>query len=278
MKKYLFLFFTIAACGCSENNRQPEQPLSKTEEPAPPQKEAPLPATGEPLPPKEESSPTVTGTCSRLIFFQPGAEIETTTYNSENREVSKQFSKVTGISNEGGVMVARIEGTDRQEQGKTTNVKYSYKCDGSKIYFDIASLFRTDAKNQDAGFESSLIEYPIHLSEGQTFPDANGYMKTTSGNKSMQLNYTFKERKVTGREKITTPAGAFNCFILSHITDADMDIPGMDEKTKNMMNAVKKAMKIKTLTWFDPEFGIVKMEMYTNDKLSSRNEVTAVKK
>jgi hypothetical protein len=37
-------------------------------------------------------------------------------------------------------------------------------------------------------------------------------------------------------------------------------------------------MKIKTLTWFDPEFGIVKMEMYTNDKLSSRNEVTAVKK
>jgi hypothetical protein len=57
-----------------------------------------------------------------------------------------------------------------------------------------------------------------------------------------------------------------------------MDIPGMDEKTKNMMNAVKKATKIKTLTWFDPEFGIVKMEMYTNDKLSSRNEVTAVKK
>jgi hypothetical protein len=60
--------------------------------------------------------------------------------------------------------------------------------------------------------------------------------------------------------------------------EAEMDIPGMDEKTKEMMKKMKEGMKTTTTTWFSPDFGIVKMEMYMNGKLESRNEVTAVRK
>lgn len=57
-----------------------------------------------------------------------------------------------------------------------------------------------------------------------------------------------------------------------------MEIPGMDEKAKKMMETMKSSMKNKTITWFSPDLGIVKMEMYLNDKLQSRNEITAIKK
>lgn len=52
----------------------------------------------------------------------------------------------------------------------------------------------------------------------------------------------------------------------------------MDEKAKKMMETMKSSMKNKTITWFSPDLGIVKMEMYLNDKLQSRNEITAIKK
>lgn len=218
--------------------------------------------------------------CSRLVFFQQGAEVEATTFNEDGKEVSKQYTKILAVSNEGGQTVANVEGRDMQtgveKEAKTVN--YSYKCDGNKIYFDIASMFRTDEKNADATFESSFIEYPINLAEGETLPDATGSMSSSRSGKKMTIHFKYKDRKVDRVEKITTAAGTWNCYKITNEVEAEMDYPGMDEKTKEMMKSMKAGQKTTTATWFSPDFGIVKMEMYLNGKLSSRNEVTAVKK
>ncbi len=52
----------------------------------------------------------------------------------------------------------------------------------------------------------------------------------------------------------------------------------MDEKAKKMMETMKNSMRNKIIPWFSPDLGIVKMGIYLNDKLQSRNEVTAIKK
>ena len=57
-----------------------------------------------------------------------------------------------------------------------------------------------------------------------------------------------------------------------------MEIPGMDERAKKIMESMKDKMKTTSTTWFAPDFGIVKMEMYQGGKLISKTEVTAVKK
>ena len=108
-------------------------------------------------------------------------------------------------------------------------------------------------------------------------PDATGTMSSERDGKKMLMKFVYKDRKVEGKEEITTPAGTFNCFKISNSVEVEMDIPGMDEKTKEMMKQMKNNMKSTTTTWFAPNFGIVKMEMYMNGELQSRNEVTAVK-
>lgn len=216
--------------------------------------------------------------CARMIFFQEGAEIVTTSYNSEGKESSKQTTKILNVKLEDGMTVAEVEGSDIMISGEPKTVHYNYKCDGNNIYFDIASMFRTAEKNGDASFESSLISYPINVSEGESLPDVTGTMKSARNGKKMEMKYHYKERKVEGKEDVTTPAGTWNCYKISNITEVEMDIPGMDEKAKKMMETMKSSMRNKTITWFSPDLGIIKMEMYLNDKLQSRNEITAIKK
>ncbi len=219
------------------------------------------------------------GACSKLIFFQQGAEVEATSYNAAGTEISKQLTKVLDVKNENGMTVAYVEGTDRTVEGEAKPaIHYNYKCDGNKIYFDIASMFRTAKKEGDSKFESGLIEYPINVTAGETLPDATGVMQTEKDGKKSEMKYHFKERKVEGKEDVTTPAGTWSCYKISYITEVDLEIPGMDEQSKEMMRKLKGTMKNKTITWMSPDFGIVKMEMYMNGKLASRNEVTAVKR
>lgn len=220
------------------------------------------------------------GSCSKLIFFQPGAEIEATSYNKEGKEISKQYTKILSVTNEGGFIVANVEGRDTETGGeqKTTTVNYSYKCDGNKIYFDLASMFRTAEKEQDATFESSLIEYPINVKEGEVLPDATGKMSSVKDGKKTSMNFIYKNRKVEGKEDVTTAAGTWSCYKITNSVQVEMDIPGMDEASKEMMKKMQQAMKNTTTTWFSSDFGIVKMEMYMNGKLVSRNEVTAAKR
>jgi hypothetical protein len=230
---------------------------------------------------KSETGKSADGNnCNRMIFFQPGAEIEATSYNKEGKEISKQYTKVLSVINEGGFTVANVEGRDADvdEERKTTTVNYNYKCDGNKIYFDVASMFRTAEKNKAASFESSLIEYPINLKEGEILPDATGKMSAERDGKKSEMRFIYKDRKVEGNEEVTTPAGTWSCYKISNSISTEMDIPGMDEKSKEMMKKMQEGMKTTTTTWFAPDFGIIKMEMYVNGELKSSNEVTAFKK
>jgi len=217
--------------------------------------------------------------CSKLVFFQPGAEIEATSYDDEGKVTMKQLTKILSVTNEGGFTVANVVGIDTVfGDPERTTVNYNYKCDGNKIYFDVASMFRTAEKEKDASFETSLIEYPINVKEGDILPDATGKMSTVRDGKESEMSFIYKDRRVEGKEEVTTPAGTWRCYKISNSISAEMNIPGMDEKTKEMMKEMQKGMKTTTTTWFSPDFGIVKMEMYMNGELKSRNEVTAVKK
>lgn len=263
MKKYTITLLVILSLACNnaaDKSKQVNEDSSKGKE-------------------TENKISTAGATsCNNLIFFHEGAEIVATSYNAKGEEISKQTTKVLTIKTEDGMTVAEVEGSDLIIGGEPKTIHYNYKCDGDNIYFDVASMFRTDEKNQDGSFESSLISYPINITEGQTLPDVTGTMKSERNGKKMEMKYHYKERKVEGKEEVTTPAGTWNCFKISNAVQVDMNIPGMDEEAIAMMKKMQEGMKTTSITWFAPDFGIVKMEMYMNGKLQSRNEVTGVKK
>ncbi len=215
--------------------------------------------------------------CASLIFFRKGVVIEATSYNAEGKEVSKQLTNVLDISEKDGSTIAHVRGEDIQSGSeKKTAMEYNYRCDGKNIYMDIASAFRTMEKNADASFTSTEIEYPISIREGQSLPDVAGTMTAEKNGKKTTMTFQYKNRKVGKMESVTTPAGTWNCYPVSTDVTMEMDIPGMSDKVKEMMKAMQDNMKSSTTTWFAPDFGIVKMEMYQNGKLQSRNEVTKV--
>lgn len=217
--------------------------------------------------------------CNNLIFFQNGAEIYAKSYNEAGKVISSMHTKIMDvIKEEEGMMVAYVEASDTSNGNHVLDMKYNYKCDGKSIYFDLASMMRSTAQDQDAKFEGSQIEYPIAVKAGETLPDANGVMSMEKGGRKMTMKYHYKERKVDGKEKVTTPAGTWNCYKISNVVEVEMDFPGLDEKAKKMMQTMTKQMKTTGITWFSPDFGIVKMELYQNGKLQSRNEIVAVKR
>jgi hypothetical protein len=227
----------------------------------------------------EENAPAGAGACNNLIYFRRGAEIGSKSYDAAGKELSSQLVKILDIKNEGGKTVAYVTSSDTSKPGKqVTSMKYSYKCDGKTIFFDLASMMRPTAEKQQAKFEASVIEYPIVVSAGQILPETSGTMRIAKDGGNMTMKYHYKDRKVEGKEAVTTPAGTWTCYKISNRVEMEMDIPGMDEKTKKMMAEMTNKMKTTSITWFSPDFGVVKMEMYQNGKLQMTNEIVTVRR
>jgi len=119
-------------------------------------------------------------------------------------------------------------------------------CDGTVIRLD-AKLFAGDA-NQD--FKDSYVEYPLQMSVGQNLQDGKFTSSVTSGGRTATMVIDIVDRKVTGKEKITVPAGTFDCFIITSMYDA-----GFLEDGKK-----KSASRSAHISWVAPGFGLVKGE------------------
>lgn len=236
----------------------------------------PLP---EPEPVKVQTKEAVSA-CAGLALFQPGAEIVTAVYNDKGEEMSKQKVKVLTVKEKNGISTASCLGQELRAGAteKEEPSRFEYQCDGRNIFFSIGSLFNQDKKKKETGVNASLISFPIVVKDGQTLPDARGFINSTNGEKKMSMKYVFRNRKVGAREKVTTPAGSWNCYPVSNTVEVELDLPGMDEKAKEMMKQMQKMMKMSMTTWISPELGIVKMEMYVNGELKTRNEVVEVKR
>jgi hypothetical protein len=234
--------------------------------------------TGDSTKTTEKKTGGALAACTNMIFFQPGAEIYAKSYSAAGKESGSMFTKVKDVKDESGMTVAYVESSDTSTNNHIMNMKYNYKCDGKSIYLDLASMMHSTAQDQDANFEASLIEYPINVTAGETLPDASGTMAIEKGGKKMTMKYHYKDRKVEGTETITTPAGTWDCLKISNRVEMEIDFPGLDEKAKKMMQSMTNQMKTTGITWFSPDFGIVKMELYQNGKLQSRNEIVSVKR
>jgi len=261
MRKYLWIAILLLACNSNDKN-------SST-----------VTLTDTSVSTAENKDVVASGACNKLIFFQPGAEVESKTYNASGKEVSIQHTKIVDVKSEAGMTVAYVEASDVQAgNGKTSNMKYNYKCDGDKIYFDMASMLRTEAKESEPSFKVSVIEYPINITGGETLPDATGTMSSESNGKKMGIKYHYRDRKVEAKEEVTTSAGTWSCYKISNSIEVEMDMPGLDDSEKKMMEVMKDKMKTTSITWFAPDFGIVKMEIYRNGKMQTRTEITGIKR
>lgn len=99
---------------------------------------------------------------------------------------------------------------------------------------------------------------PADISEGMELPEYSAEVKLMF----VKVKVSSKDRKVSGRETVTVPAGTFDCFVV----EEQMTV-------KSMFMSEKSSMK----TWYARGIGVVKEETWDKKKLVSVSELTAIR-
>jgi hypothetical protein len=231
----------------------------------------------------------VAGFCMSLVSFSSTAQdcsgyyyltnstIEMTTYDKKAKENGKLTYLISAVSNSGNTTTANFISEMKDEKGKTISKGTGkYKCSGDNLFIDAKVAMPQEQmgayKDMDVKADEAFIEYPSNLSDGLALKDANFKMDII--NKGSVFSTTTLEqtnRRVEGKESVTSPAGTWDCWKISY--------DGRFKATIGGPSGIGIPVNFKSTEWFAPGFGIVKTETYNkNGKLVGSTLITALKK
>lgn len=193
--------------------------------------------------------------CSGYYFLQGNKTIEMAFYNKKGDEQGRQVYRVSDVQTSGGVTTAELDTEMFDKKGKSTvKGQSTIKCDGGVIMVDMKMSLPQQQSEQmakaDVKTTEFYMEYPPSMNVGDKLKDAQMHLDIDMGNGMKQsVDMEIKERNVEGKEKITTPAGSWECYKISYksnmrIKTMGIGIPANMEGTE----------------WYAPGFGIVKTE------------------
>lgn len=207
------------------------------------------------------------GDCSKYYTFNEGVTTEYESYNKKGKVTARMKYTVTEVSKSGGTTTATIN-TDLYDQKDELLMSNTFDmaCDGSSVSIDFKSLMNNPGMEQFQNAEATVtgtnLEIPNSLSPGQTLDDASVNVAVDMGGMNMNISTEITERKVEATETITTPAGTFDCVVISQSSQAKM-----------MVGKVKTIEK----TWLAEGVGMVKSESYNaKGKLQGSMVLTAI--
>ena len=225
---------------------------------------------------KNSSIISKTGSCGALVLFHKGAQIEGTSYDAAGKEMTKQLTTITDVTDVDGILTAKSSAKmDGTAAGKTMNLTYT--CDGTYLNLDMSAMLQNFGGMASLKGVAKPVQFPINISVGENLPDASYTISVDRAATKMDVTSTIKNRTVTALENITTPAGSWDCYKVT--ADMSSSIESADANMKKIMEQVQSKMKMKMsmIMWYTPKIGIVRTEMYKNGTLSSRSDITAIK-
>jgi hypothetical protein len=226
----------------------------------------------------EQSEPLkIPTSASNYNWFTMGAKFY---YKSITLEPSNSFQSeltVKNLYNEGNLIVSELEiKTSLNNVFVAKGSEYiKFKSSGDSIYLDFTTALKKSLlklnpalslnKLADTGFMS----IPVKMVEGQVLPDVN-FSQESGLDDEVILSTSLTNRKIERPEKITTPAGIFDCVKISGTRNNLITTKGVTKPSS--------ATTIETI-WLAPEVGIVKEEATsTKKKLNNIQYLTSFKK
>lgn len=199
--------------------------------------------------------------CSKYYPVSDGAKFEHTLYGNRMNEEGKVVYSVT--DDDGDSVLYTMEMFDKNGN-QVGDSSYGMKCEEDGVSIDFKSLMGSARvshfDNMEVDITGNNIYIPNDLSVGQTLPDAEMEIAITGAPIAMKSFMRMYNRTVEGKESITTPAGTFECFVLSYETEMRMGVKSMG----------------KTKQWLAENIGMVKTEDYNKKgKLRSMSLLTA---
>ena len=103
---------------------------------------------------------------------------------------------------------------------------FKVNCEDGETKLDPEALMSPGLRDQYKSMEYTILgnglTYPKTLNVGQTLPDGEILMKVDAGIMSMTIEITMTNRKVEREEKVITPAGTFDCYVITYTNTLKM--------------------------------------------------------
>ena len=191
-------------------------------------------------------------TCeSAYMPFKEGVIMELSNYNKNDKITSSMTHTVSKVSNAGGDFVATISTKLKDKKGESIGAGGSYQltCKGDLIIMDMQGMIDQTALASMGSMEVEMsgdgLFFPNELNVGDELEGGELNTKASlNGISLMKMNIRIDDRKVVGKESVTTPAGTFDCVKIEQTTS----MSGMGSRT------------MKATVWFAKGVGMVKSE------------------
>jgi hypothetical protein len=192
--------------------------------------------------------------CLGYYFLQNNKTIEMAILNKKGDQNAKQVYTVSNVSTSGNSTTAEVQSEMFDKKGKTiAKGKSTIKCSGGIMMVDLKMSIPTPQGQQtidsDVKADNIFIEYPAGMKVGDSLKDAKMHMEVDNNGMKQTVDMEVFNRKIEAQEKVTTPAGSWDCFKISYKSKMRMKTMG-----------IGVPMNIEGVEWFAPGFGVVKTE------------------
>lgn len=187
--------------------------------------------------------------------------------NNKGKESGRMIYVVSDSKKNSSSITATINSEFVDAKGKSiTKSTNNVKCENGVMQMDMKTFIPPaqleQMKTGEGKANDVYLEYPANMNVGDQLRDGQFNMdyESTSGLKS-SIEISITERKVEGKETITTSAGTWECYKIS-----------ANNKIVSKIAGIGIPIKMDVIEWFAPGFGVVKTESKTG-----KTEITSIK-
>jgi len=207
--------------------------------------------------------------CNAFYQLDEGSAWEMENFNAKGKATGKNVQKVTSFEGNGNSFKASVNSVMFDGKGKETmHGDLDFTCEEGTMMIDMRNFVSAEQmkafENYELKLESENLEIPNGLSVGQSLKDGSMTITTINAPIAMTLSVTITDRKVTGREPVTTPAGTFDCYRIA------------SNLTIHTKMAIGITLNFSTVDWLASKVAVVKSESYKGDKLQGYSILTSV--
>lgn len=213
------------------------------------------------------------GSCTTYYPLTQGSEFEISSYNAKDKLQSRAVYLVKDREETPEGIDANVHYTIYDDKDKMVQENdMTMQCKGGNFYMEMKNMMSPDMtkayKDMEAKATTTYLEYPGSMKVGDQLKDGNIKIDLISGGNTIgNITIDAKNRKVTGKEDVTTPAGKFSAYKIEY---------DMNMNTKIGIN-IPVEMKIKE--WIAEDAGVVRSEAYNkNGKLASYSVLSKLKR
>jgi hypothetical protein len=205
--------------------------------------------------------------CSNYYYLQNNKTVEMTISNKNGKESGKMIYTISDSKKNGSATTATINSEFIDTKGKSiTKATNNVKCVNGVMQMDmkvfIPAAQQEQIKSGSANASDVYLEYPASMNIGDQLIDGQLSMdyESTSGLKAA-IEISITERKIEGKESVTTTAGTWECYKITS-----------NNKITSRIAGIGIPIKMNVTEWFAPGFGVVKTESKTG-----KTEITSIK-